>query len=272
MTPDTWHTKHHMFTLTPEQIAGFHREGYLSLPAITTADEVAQLCDIYDHLFEVKAGRDQGDHLDLTTTDEDGQEPALPQILNPAKYAPQLNETQLRANAEAIARQLLGPETAFRFDHAIRKPPKSGAATPWHQDEAYADPSAAYDELSIWIPLQEATLENGCMWFVPRSHTDNVLPHHPIGNDPRVIGLEVDDPEALTASAVACPLPPGGATIHHCKTLHYTGPNLSDGPRRAYILAFGAPPRKLETPRRFIWLEQQHTKWQERNEAAKKAT
>lgn len=256
--------------LTPEQIAFFHREGYLALPTFTAPEEVSQLRDIYDHLFEIKAGRDQGDHLDLTTADEDDQEPALPQILNPSKYAPALVDTQLRANAEAVARQLLGPEIIYRGDHAIRKPPRSGAATPWHQDEAYNNPAMAYNEISIWIPLQPATLENGCMWFVPRSHTDDVLPHHPIGNDPRIIGLEVDDPESLTANAVACPLPPGGATIHHCKTLHYTGPNLSSEPRRAYILAFGAPPVRLEQPRNFYWLEQQQTNWQKRVEAAHK--
>lgn len=257
--------------LTPEQIAFFHREGYLSIPALTTAEEVAQMCDIYDHLFQVKAGRDQGDHLDLTTTDEDDQEPALPQILNPSKYAPELKETLLRANAEAVARQLLGPEIIYRGDHAIRKPPRSGAATPWHQDEAYNHPAMAYDEISIWIPLQPATLENGCMWFVPRSHTGDILPHHPIGNDPRIIGLEVDDPESRTADAVACPLPPGGATVHHCKTLHYTGPNLSSEPRRAYILMFGLPPKPLEAARNFYWLEQQHTKWQQRVQAARQA-
>lgn len=261
----------HTLQLTPEQIAFFHREGYLSIPAITTAEEVAQLCNIYDHLFETKAGRDQGDHLDLTTTDEDGHEPALPQILNPSKYAPELATAQLRTHAEAIARQLFGPETTFRFDHAIRKPARIGGPTPWHQDEAYADPGMDYNELSIWIPLQEATVANGCMWFVPRSHTADVVPHRPIGNDPRIVGLEVTemhDPNAVCANAVACPLPAGGATLHHCRTLHYTGPNTSDQPRRAYILGFGAPPQKRSTPRRFIWLEQQQTQWQARSSLA----
>jgi ectoine hydroxylase-related dioxygenase (phytanoyl-CoA dioxygenase family) len=258
--------------LTPEQIEFFHREGYLSLPAITSPEEVAQLCDIYDHLFEVKAGRDQGDHLDLTSHDDDeNKEPTLPQIMNPSKYAPALKDTQLRANAEAIARQLFGDQTQFRFDHAIRKPARTGSATPWHQDEAYNSPVMDYNEVSIWIPLQPATIENGCMWFVPRSHTSGILPHHPIGNDPKVIGLEVDNPEAMSKGGVACELPAGGATIHSSKTLHYTGPNVSAGPRRAYILGFGAPPTPLDEPRDFYWLEQQRTAWHERVEAASKA-
>jgi ectoine hydroxylase-related dioxygenase (phytanoyl-CoA dioxygenase family) len=255
-------------TLTPEQIAFFRLEGYLSLTAITAPAEVSGLRDIYDRLFATQAGRAEGDHLDLSGTDEDGAKVVLPQILNPSKYAPELAGTAFRANAEAIAKQLLGPEAEFRGDHAIRKAPHTEAPTPWHQDEAYWDPNLEYSELSIWVPLQEATLENGCMQFVPGTHRQEVLPHHPIGNDPRVIGLEVDDPAARAAGSAACPIPAGGATVHHSRTLHYTGPNRSDGPRRAYILTFGAPRKQRATPRRFYWLELQKTKWQERHTPA----
>jgi ectoine hydroxylase-related dioxygenase (phytanoyl-CoA dioxygenase family) len=255
--------------LSQEQIDFFHREGYLSLEAITTAEEVVRLQEIYDYLFASKAGRDQGDHLDLVTADDDETAEVLPQILNPSKYAPELVDTLFRANAEAIAKQLLGQSARFTGDHAIRKPPHSGVETPWHQDEAYWDADKEFNSLSIWIPLQEATLVNGCMQFVPGSHKQEVLPHHPIGNDPAVIGLEVDHVEMMAQQAVPCPLPAGGATIHHSRTLHYTGPNQSDQPRRAYILAFGTPSKQRAEPRDFYWLTMQKTKWQERVEAAK---
>jgi ectoine hydroxylase-related dioxygenase (phytanoyl-CoA dioxygenase family) len=106
------------------------------------------------------------------------------------------------------------------------------------------------------------------MQFVPGSHRQEVITHRPIGNDPRIIGLEVDAPDLSTATAVACPIPAGGATIHHGRTLHYTGPNHSDQPRRAYILMFNTPPRKRDTPRDFYWQTMQKTKWQERAAAA----
>ncbi len=250
--------------LSQAQIDFFHREGYLALPAITTAAEVEQLQEIYDRLFATRAGRDQGDHLDLVTADDDETEEVLPQILNPSKYAPELATTAFRANAEAIAKQLLGPEARFTSDHAIRKAPHSGVETPWHQDEAYWDPGKEYNSLSIWIPLQEATIHNGCMQFIGGSQEQEVLPHHPIGHDPAVIGLEVDDAEERAKSAVICELPAGGATIHHSRTLHYTGPNHSDHPRRAYILAFGTPAKQRAEERDFYWLRQQQTKWQER--------
>jgi ectoine hydroxylase-related dioxygenase (phytanoyl-CoA dioxygenase family) len=259
------------FRLTPEQIEFFQRDGYLALEAITSAEEVNGLRDIYDKLFATQAGRAQGDHLDLSGTDEDDAPVVLPQILNPSKYAPELAHTAFRVNAEAMAKQLLGSTAEFRGDHAIRKASHTHAPTPWHQDEAYWDPNLDYSELSIWIPLQEATLENGCMQFVPGTHRQEVLPHHPIGNDPRIIGLEVDDPEAHADRGIACPLPAGGATVHHSRTLHYTGPNRSDGPRRAYILTFGTPRQPRATPRHFYWQEQQQTKWQERHAAAKSA-
>jgi ectoine hydroxylase-related dioxygenase (phytanoyl-CoA dioxygenase family) len=259
-------------TLTAEQIDFYQREGYLVLPDLTTAAEVERLQTIYDHLFAVKAGRDQGDHLDLVTTDEDDQAPVLPQILNPSKYAPELATTLLRANAEAVARQLLGPTVRFSGEHAILKPPHTPVATPWHQDEAYNDPGWDYNYLNIWIPLQKATLENGCMHFVPGSHRQEVLPHQPIGNDERVIGLEVTDPDLVTQGSIACPIPAGSATMHHGRVLHYTGPNLSDQPRRAYILMFNTPPRRRATRREFPWLTIQKTKWQERAaEASRKS-
>ncbi len=249
-------------SLTSDQIAFFHREGYLALPRLMQEREVARIRDIYDRLFENRVGRDVGDQFDLAGTDEEGEEALLPQILGPSKYAPELLDGEYRANARRIARQILGAEADLGGDHMIFKPPRVGVATPWHQDQAYWDESLDYRSLSIWIPLQEATIENGCMWFVPLSHESDVLAHHSIGHDPRVHGLEVDG--ADVSLAVACPLPAGGATLHHCRTLHYTGPNLSDVPRRAYILGAGAPATPRRVPYDFYWNRLKHTAREER--------
>lgn len=252
--------------LSEAQIAFFQREGYLAIPAITTPEEVERLIGIYDHLFAIKAGREEGNQYDLAGTDEDDKEAAVPQIVHPSKYAQELANILYWVNARAIAAQLLGPQVEMQSDHAIMKPPGSGAPTPWHQDEAYWRPDLEHSALTIWMPLQEATLENGCMQFIPGSHTLEVLPHHSIGHDPRVHGLEVDTVEA--AHAVACPLPAGGATIHHCRTLHYTGPNRTDKPRRAYILNFAAPTKKREVARDFYWQAMRQTARDERRRKA----
>ena len=256
--------------LTQSQIDFFHANGFLALDAITTPDEVARLRDVYDRIFAQKAGRAEGNQFDLAGTDEEGKAAALPQILAPRKYAPELADTLYEANARAIARQLLGPEATFSGDHAIFKPAHTGAPTPWHQDEAYWGPERDYNNLSFWMPLQEATLENGCMQFIPGSQRLEVVPHQSIGGDTRVHGLEITDPVDESRS-VACPLPAGGATVHGPRTMHFTGANHSDVPRRAYILGFGAPAPLRTDGRRFPWNEAKRTAREERSRAAQAA-
>lgn len=253
-------------SLTAEQVAFFHREGYLAIPAITTPEEIAWMKVLYDRSFAARVGREEGNQFDLAGPDEDEAEAGLPQILGLSKYEPELQTCLYRANAEAIAAQLLGPEARFTGDHAILKPAFHGAPTPWHQDEAYWGSDFEYNALSIWMPLQEANLENGCMQFIPGSHHLEVQPHHCINNDPRIHGLEIDTVDA--SSAVACPLPPGGATFHLSRTLHYTSPNLSPEPRRAYILTFGTPPKRRAQGRDFYWNTQKTTAREARAKAA----
>lgn len=252
--------------LTQGQIDFHRRQGYLVLPPLTTPDELAWLREIYDRLFSARTGREEGNQFDLGGTDEEGRQALLPQILSVAKYAPQIKETLLMANARSVVRQLLGPDALCEDGHAIYKPPRIGAQTPWHQDAAYWSPDYDHYSLSLWIPLQEATLENGCMHFVPGSHRDrNILPHRSINNDPRIHGLELV-PEAMehVRDSVACPLPPGGATIHGGYTLHYAGANRSDIPRRALILIGSIPATRRATPRSLPWQAEKRTARMER--------
>lgn len=244
------------FTLTRAQIDRFHERGFLRLEAITTQDEVLRLQGIYDRLFEPGTDISQRDRLELAGA-PDGP-PALPQIVNPDHYAPELRDTVAHRNAASVAAQLLGGEINDGGMHAIRKPPKDGAATPWHQDEAYWNPAYRHHALSVWIPLQPATLENGCMQFVPGSHRLGIQPHRLITADSHGLELESLD---LVQEAVACPLPPGGATVHDGRTLHYAGANTSTEPRRALIMAFAAHPTLLDEPQQMPW---QRPEWSDK--------
>jgi len=251
-------------SLSREQVEFYHANGFLALDAITTQEEVAWMREIYDRLFAARAGREAGDQFDLGGSDEDGKTAVLPQILQPSKYAPELKEGLFRVNALHVAQQLLGPETMPMGEHAIFKPARYGAQTPWHQDEAYWGEQMQYNSFSMWIPLQEATLENGCMQFIPGSHKSDVVPHHSIGHDVRVHGLEIDELPDLS-KAVACPIPAGGCTIHHNRTMHYAGANRSDVPRRALIIGFGIKPVPWAgTPRDFYWNKMKKTAREER--------
>ncbi len=256
--------------LSAAQVARFREDGFLAIEAIAPPEEVEQLRGIFDRLFAQGAGWKKGAQFDLAGTDADGRPAALPQILNPAEFAPELRATSFRANALAIARQFLGPDTEPWFEHAILKPPHYGAATPWHQDEAHRDdPGTAYEQVSVWMPLQEATVANGCMRYIAGSHRGPVLAHRSPNNDPRIAALECIGPFD-PAAAATCPLPPGGAVIHHCRTLHGAGENHSGDPRRAYILAFRGPARPDPDFQGYPWNAAKHTAAQDRRESWEK--
>ncbi len=252
-------------SLTDEQISFFHQMGYLSIPRLTDAEDVTSLRRSYDRIFSDQAGREVGDQFDLAGTDEEGKSQTLPQILHPAKYAPEMNNSRLFENSARVARQLLGPEATCEFAHAIFKPARIGAETPWHQDAAYWSPDLRYEAISIWVPLQEATEENGCMQFVPESHKLDVVRHRSINDDPRIHGLEIHPAVAECVNEyVSCPLPPGGATFHGPYMLHHTGANRSQIPRMALILNAGLPPTRRMVPLRFHWMEEKTTAREER--------
>src|SRR5438445_3082256 len=99
------------------------------------------------------------------------ERPATParhprQGLDGSDLEPQLAHTLTFTRCAAVAERLLGRPVEHRFDHAIYKPAFNGAATSWHQDEAYA---LARKILSahFWVPLQDVTRDMGCMEFIP---------------------------------------------------------------------------------------------------------
>ena len=230
--------------LTPAEVEFFRANGYLAIPRLASEDDLASLRAQYDRIL--------ADPRAFAVTFEGGG--TLHQVMSPDVLHPELRETACFRTGRRLACQLLGiaeGELDGFFTHMIYKPAGAGRDTPWHQDEAYWDNAAFLaHSLSVWVPLDPVTVESGCMQFVPRSHERDVLPHrYQAGVQPLVLDGEVD-----LASAVACPLPAGGATFHHCRTLHYTGPNTSGVERRAWSIAFHAKPARRATPAARPWL------------------
>jgi ectoine hydroxylase-related dioxygenase (phytanoyl-CoA dioxygenase family) len=252
-----------MLKLPNERIQFFKDCGYLTLDALTDPEEIQGIRATIERLFKERAGENEGAYGDLIASDEHLAEENCPQLLNPVNYAPQLHKTRCFQNALSVAKQILGDEARFFLDLSILKMPSNGAATPWHQDEAFRDPRFEYTELTIWVPLQDVNLQNGCMQFIPSSHKRSVLEHHSMNDDLASQALQCTGPFDDSA-AVACPLRAGGCTIHHPGTLHYARPNGSDRPRFAYIMVFGVSPKLRTEPRAFKWLEQRKTPFQVR--------
>jgi hypothetical protein len=230
--------------LGEDQLVAFRRDGFLLVEGLSSNDEIAWLRALFDRMFSERRGWDAGDLFDMVGPDTPEQELALPQLLRPSRYEPLLQQTKLASSARAIAAQILGPKLENDLEHAIRKPPYNGAATPWHQDDAFHRKGSGVPEsISIWMPLQDVTVESGCMQYIRGSNLGPLYPHRSPSNDPRIHALETISPPDLT-NCVAVPMRAGDAVIHLSRTLHSAGVNTSDQPRCAYILGYSVKTRR----------------------------
>lgn len=250
--------------LTDEQIEEFWTQGFTHVDRLTTDEELERIEPIYDELFASKRGAFKGGYFDLSRPYESDGEDLVPQVLSPEYRHPELKETNIFRNALAIGSQLLGlPEAECNaWGHMIAKPPHVGGPLPWHQDEAYWSTGFAYRAIGVWVPLDPATVQSGCMHFLPRSHLGEVQAHKHINDDPNVHGLEMITPPA-DADAVPVELAPGGATFHHCRTMHMTPPNVSDHIRRAWANEIQVQPVQLSEDERPVrpWVSEAEEAW-----------
>jgi ectoine hydroxylase-related dioxygenase (phytanoyl-CoA dioxygenase family) len=227
--------------LSDEQIRTFQMEGYLALDTITTPTEIQRLRQSYDLLLALHTGCASTYDGELSQVDQALKREGRILLTNPQRYHPAFLQTLFEGNALRIARQLVGGEVKLHESYILYKPAHFGTVTPWHQEEAYLPPERAYDLLIFWLALQDTREEAGGMSFLPGSQKLDILPHSRWESGDTNTVLAVHPGLFDVARAVFCPLPAGGATIHTSRTLHYAGPNLSDAPRRAFILDIEYP-------------------------------
>jgi phytanoyl-CoA hydroxylase len=129
-----------------------------------------------------------------------------------------------------LTHDLIGPDVRLYWDQAVYKLPHNEDAVPWHQDNGYVyvEPQ---DYLTCWVPLVDATLDNGTVWVVPGAHRRGTLQHWHTELGWRCV-------DESTEGAVAIEAPAGSVVVFSSLTPHRTGPNLTDGIRSAYILQY----------------------------------
>jgi Phytanoyl-CoA dioxygenase (PhyH) len=231
--------------------------GFTSISALCPPSDLVILRTELTRLFAAKAGSREGKFYDMLELDATTR-PTLPTLLNASNYAPQLKRLECLKRTAIIARWLLGPDAVLNLEHAILKPARYGAPTPWHQDEAYRRESEfKYNQVSFWFPLDDATEESGCLHFVPGSNLGDVLPHRSHRNNTGVYALECIEPSGIER-AVVVPVKAGDCSAHTGRTLHGAGPNHTQRPRYAYILEYEATPVPLPQKREFSWHKGRH--------------
>ena len=229
--------------LTPQEVEQFQRRGYLKIDARVIDDEhLAVLRQHYDALFAEKRGTIGeglrnlavvGDSESDADADRDEQ---MLQIMEMWRLDEAYRKLLYHEPLLDIAESLIGADIQLFHDQALYKPAYHGGEVYWHQDNAYwqCDPP---NLVSIWIALDDADEENGCMNVIPGSYLEGLAAHGRAetekGKLPALLQVKPD-----VDRAVPVPVEAGGAMVHHCMTLHQTNPNRSPRDRRAMVVHY----------------------------------
>ena len=138
----------------------------------------------------------------------------------------------------AIARSVLPGEPEPFGATFVVKAPHTGLPALWHQDGHPWRERGIAEAVTLWVAIDEATAENGCLRVIPGSHRLDAQPLRPNADVPSIFGAEVDPALVDESLAVDVVLAPGDVSVHHPNLLHGSGPNATERQRRALALRY----------------------------------
>lgn len=246
--------------LTASQVTQFQRDGFLNGGCVLSESELAELTRELDRVLAIGPDGFADDQpkpvlfRDLTAGRHDKAGAAAAtrpvwQIVNIWETSPAFRRLLHHpAIVEAIV-QLTGFEDLQVWHDQVQyKPASMGGATSWHQDAPAWPSIEPMTPVSAWLPLDDADIENGCMWMVPGSHAwgnqvDYLGPIHTVKTLPAFsqigAGFRVPPESAVReVRTVPCPVRRGWVHYHHSLTWHGSPENHSARPRRAIAIHY----------------------------------
>jgi len=216
--------------LSAEQIAAYHRDGYIVIRNFCSAAEI-------DRLYTTALNDDAMRKNALDLNDQSGKKTRLSLWFTPGNDVfGYLTRSQKMV---APVHQLLDGDAPVCHFHSklMQKEPKVGGAWEWHQDYGYwyKNQFMFPDQLmSVMVALTKANKENGCLQVIKGSHKLGRVNHgfsgEQVGADMTMVNNALQ-----TMELVYCELEPGDALLFHSNLLHRSEANLSDGPRWSII-------------------------------------
>jgi len=217
-------------------LAHYRHAGHITVPGVIDAAQTsAVVADIEKWGEEFLA--------DLPTAERvwyvDGGVKArtvLRKLDNPHHHRESVRQLASTPSLVEIVESLVGAGVSVFFSQIFFKPPEGGGPKPAHQDNFYFGPNDLEGVVTAWIALDDATLENGCLYFGEGTNRGPVYAHEAPADEPYNLQL----PPALMARQPMLPAPVmrGGVSFHHGNTFHQSGPNLSTHWRRACALHY----------------------------------
>ena len=227
--------------ITEADLERYRAEGYLAVRQAFTPGEVAKGLAGLLHLIGggnpdftgVQFERDAQDRLASLRPEE--KQDAVRKLMWFADYDPRLKALAAHPALLAVLRRLIGGEPTMFQDMALLKPPGVGREKPWHQDKAFFTISLAAPVVGVWIALDAATPENGCMHVIPGSQNEGPVVHF------RRRDWQICDSTVAGARDVMVPLPPGGLLLFDGLIHHGTPANRTTLRRRAVQFHYTSP-------------------------------
>jgi ectoine hydroxylase-related dioxygenase (phytanoyl-CoA dioxygenase family) len=217
--------------LSDQQVQSYRENGYLAVPDVLSAAEVAELQRVTDELVE--ASRMVEAHTDVYDLEpsHSAAEPRVRRIKSPDLQHEAYARTLRHPTILDIVEQLIGPGVRYQSTKLNMKAAGYGSPVEWHQDWGFY-PHTNDDILAVGVCIDGMSQENGGMLVVPGSHRGPVYDHHQNGY---FVGAVTDSVVDLD-QVVQLEVPPGGISLHHVRTLHGSVPNRSPRPRRLLLL------------------------------------
>ncbi|MDP4283837.1 MAG: phytanoyl-CoA dioxygenase family protein [Bacteroidota bacterium] len=135
------------------------------------------------------------------------------------------------------ASQLLGDRSVrFWHDQLFCKPAHHGGVVAWHQDYSYWTATTPIQHLTCWVGLDDANIDNGCLYYVPESHNWGLLKKPDLAGDMEGLIQYLTDEQKANFKAIPIPLKKGYGVFHHSLLVHGSHENKSERSRRAFVL------------------------------------
>ncbi|HEX3933271.1 MAG TPA: phytanoyl-CoA dioxygenase family protein [Puia sp.] len=229
------------YTLNEKQIHSFAENGFIVIDDFLSPAELEDWRRTVMVATTARAGKKMPDKDILTGGDDGINEDAgyfgkvFDQLINLWQTDQGVKRLMLDERIGKMAAQLAGVDgIRIWHDQALFKRPWANP-TAWHLDTpfwSFSDRRA----LSIWVALDDATLENGCLFFIPGSHRHTGFGNSAIGKN--MDGIFSVYPELTTYRSVAAPMKAGSCSFHNGLTVHGANANMTNGYRRAMTCAY----------------------------------
>jgi len=230
--------KHH---LTKEQIESYRSSGFIVIENLLSEEELEHWRKTVTIAVKERAGiKIPGKEIKIGEADGINEDAdyfgkVFDQLLNLWQTDEGVKKLMLDERLGNMAAQLAGVDgIRIWHDQALIKRPWANP-TAWHLDTpfwSFSDRNA----ISIWVALDNATLENGCLFFIPGSHKQTNFDKITIGRN--MDGIFDVYPQLKNSMPVAAPMKAGSCSFHNGLTVHGANANMTSGFRRAMTCAY----------------------------------